>query len=409
MSDTLLIRNVLLQGEKRNVLIEGNRFKDLNAAASTPAQTTLEAEGLAMLASFSNAHTHAAMTVLRGYADDMNLQTWLNDHIWPYEAKMSDEAIYEGSRLAILEMLRSGTTFFADMYWRHPLTVEAVAQMGIRATIGLTLMDRLGEEAIAADFSAIEHFKDPTGGRIQLVAAPHAIYTASPELVVRASRFSEEHNLPMMMHVAETAQEVEDCVKAYGARPVKLLERLGVLNERLVIAHCVHVDDEEIALLAERGVRVAHCPTCNMKLSSGVFRAKEMIERGCKVSLGTDGASSNNNLDMRESMKFAALLAKLESGPECLPAPMAFDWASRQGAAAYGIDAGEIAVGKLADCVLVNLDNERLVPCHNLVSNIVYAADSRAIDTVLCDGKIVMREGHVPGEEEIIEAIRRVA
>lgn len=409
MANSLLIRDVTLEGRRTNVFIDGNRFSDLNAPADTVADKTFDAKGLAMLPSFFNTHTHAAMSLLRGYADDMELFTWLNEHIWPYEAKMTDEAYYAGTRLAILEMLKSGTTFFADMYFHEDQVIQAVSEMGIRTCFGLTIMDRTPKDVLEASFKKIEDFKDPTGGRIQLMIAPHAIYTCSADLLKRASEFSKSRNIPMTIHISETAQEVKDCIAQHGVRPVVYLDQLGVLYDKLVVAHCVHVNDEEIEILRERGVQISHNPVSNMKLSSGIFRSKALLDAGCHVCLGTDGCSSNNNLDMREEMKFAAMLAKVENGPECMDAETVLRCATRNGAEAFGIDAGVIAKGKLADCVLVDLDNERLVPCHNLVSNYVYAADSRAIDTVICDGRILVEHGHVEGEEEILEAARRIA
>ena len=410
---TLLLKNILLDGRTTNILIKDGLFADLNAAADAAADSIYDASGEAIVPSFFNTHTHAAMTLLRGYADDMELFTWLNDHIWPFEAKMTAQDIYNGSRLAVLEMIRSGTTFFCDMYWMMEETAKAVEEMGIRAALGVTLMDRLGEEKIAADLRFLESWKSPCANRVELAIAPHAVYTAGPELLERCAQAARSNGQRLTIHVSETRQEVEDCIRARGMSPVRWLDKLGVLGPNVIAAHCVYVDPEEMDIMAERGVTVAHNPCSNMKLASGIFPAAKFAASGCNITIGTDGTSSNNNLDMREEMKFASLLAKVSNNSETLPAQEAFKWATANGAKAFGLNAGVIEKSALADAVLLDLSNERLTPNYNLVSNWVYAADSRAISGVLCDGRFVMHKGVVENEEEILakarESIARLA
>lgn len=410
---TLLLKNILLDGRTTNILIKDGLFADLNAAADAAADSIYDASGEAIVPSFFNTHTHAAMTLLRGYADDMELFTWLNDHIWPFEAKMTAQDIYNGSRLAVLEMIRSGTTFFCDMYWMTEETAKAVEEMGIRAALGVTLMDRLGEEKIAADLRFLESWKSPCANRVELAIAPHAVYTAGPELLERCAQAARSNGQRLTIHVSETRQEVEDCIRARGMSPVRWLDKLGVLGPNVIAAHCVYVDPEEMDIMAERGVTVAHNPCSNMKLASGIFPAAKFAASGCNITIGTDGTSSNNNLDMREEMKFASLLAKVSNNSETLPAQEAFKWATANGAKAFGLNAGVIEKSALADAVLLDLSNERLTPNYNLVSNWVYAADSRAISGVLCDGRFVMHKGIVENEEEILakarESVARLA
>lgn len=410
---TLLLKNILLDGRTTNILIKDGLFADLNAAADAAADSIYDASGEAIVPSFFNTHTHAAMTLLRGYADDMELFTWLNDHIWPFEAKMTAQDIYNGSRLAVLEMIRSGTTFFCDMYWMMEETAKAVEEMGIRAALGVTLMDRLGEEKIAADLRFLESWKSPCANRVELAIAPHAVYTAGPELLERCAQAARSNGQRLTIHVSETRQEVEDCIRARGMSPVRWLDKLGVLGPNVIAAHCVYVDPEEMDIMAERGVTVAHNPCSNMKLASGIFPAAKFAASGCNITIGTDGTSSNNNLDMREEMKFASLLAKVSNNSETLPAQEAFKWATANGAKAFGLNAGVIEKSALADAVLLDLSNERLTPNYNLVSNWVYAADSRAISGVLCDGRFVMHKGVVENEEEILakarESVARLA
>ena len=407
----ILLKDTMLNGNRTDVLIAGHRFEKIAPGQIADAGTEIvNAAGTAILPPFYNTHTHAAMTLLRGYADDKELFTWLNDHIWPFEAKMTARDIYEGSRLAILEMIRSGTVFFNDMYWQSDETVRAASEMGIRACVGMTVTDFIGEAAIEATFERLAALKPGNwaddAGLVRLTLAPHAVYTVCEKLWRRCADFARERGLLLHIHLAETRKEIADCVAAHGKTPVRWLDSLGVLGENVIAAHVVHVDDEEISILRERGVVIAHNPCSNMKLASGTFRSQAFSRAGCRVTIGTDGNASNNNLDMREETKFAALLAKVSGDPEALPAEEALAWATRNGAEAFGIDAGVIAEGRLADAVLVDLNNERLVPSHNLISNWVYSADSRCIRDVICNGKFLMRSGVIEGEAEILDAVR---
>lgn len=389
---SILIKEVLLNGRTTDILIDNGRFKSLCAAAGTKADQTLDASGMAILPPFYNTHTHAAMSLLRGYADDMPLQKWLNDYIWPFENGMKASDIREGSRLAVCEMIKTGTVFFSDMYFDIEETIAVVQEYGIRAAIGVTFVESHSKSQQEAKLDMLRGWSDPTGGLVTLTVAPHAIYTVGPDLLVRCAETARELGLKLHIHLSETRQEVDDCKRDHGTTPVRYLDSLGFLGPDVVAAHVVHVDEEEAAILAERGVTISHCPCSNMKLASGVFPYKLLREAGCRITLGTDGDSSNNNLDMREEMKFAALLAKVSSGdPETMPAEEALEMASRNGAEAFGIDAGEIAEGREADALLVRLDDERMQPLHNLVSNWVYSAGSSCIDTVICRGRVIMQ------------------
>lgn len=389
--NSLLIKKVLLDGNKTNILIRDNRFEDLSAPADTPAQKVLEAEGCAILPSFFNTHTHAAMCLLRGYADDIPLEKWLTEYIWPFENSMTPEDIRRGSDIAVREMIAGGTTFFSDMYFDIQQTIDIVAGYGIRAAIGITFVESHSKSEQQEKLEMLEHWVDPTGGRITLTVAPHAVYIVSSDLFVKCAGVARERNLKLHVHLSETAKEVADCKAAHGKTPVRYLDDLGVLGPNVIAAHAVHIDEEEAEILAERGVTVAHCPCSNMKLSSGHFNYQMLSKAGCRVTIGTDGACSSNNLDMREAMKFAALRAKENSeNPLLMPADEALKLATQNGAEAFGIDAGAIVKGKLADAVLVDLNNIRMQPCHNLISNWVYSADSSAISHVICDGKIIL-------------------
>lgn len=386
---SILIKGVQLNSRVCNILVKDHRFEDLDAPAETPADKVIDASGLAILPAFYNTHNHAAMTLMRGYADDMPLEKWLEEYIWPFEDKMTAEDIRRGSDIAVSEMKASGSVFFSDMYFEIDQTVKAVEEAGMRAAIGITVMENHSKSVEEQKMQYIRDWKDPTGGRIQLVMAPHSVYTVGPEKLKRSAAFARKNGLRLHIHVAETRTEVDNCIRDHGTTPVRYLDSLGFLGPDVIAAHCVHVDAEEWKILAKCGVTVAHCPCSNMKLGSGRFPYELAIDSGCRLTIGTDGVSSNNNLDMGEEMKFAALLAKVKGDPSLLPAAEVFRWATRNGAEAFGIDAGEIAKGKLADAVLVDLGRSSMQPCHNLISNYVYSADTSVIRCVLCDGQVI--------------------
>ena len=406
----LLIQNVELDGAVTDVLIEGNRFAKINPGIEPGDAATLEASGMAIAPSFVNAHTHASMTLLRGYADDLELHDWLNNHIWPLEAKLTEEDIYHGARLACLEMIKSGTTCFNDMYWHFHGVARAVEEMGLRAMLSSVFIDLGGTDQASQQRDLTirlheERLRYPD--RIRFALGPHAIYTVSPDSLRWVKEFAAANELPIHIHLSETEKEVKDCLKLRGLRPVQWLDKIGFLGPDTIAAHVIHVTNEEIGILARNKVKVVHNPVSNMKLASGSFPYVRMRDAGIELSLGTDGCSSNNNLCMLEEMKIAALHAKVvHRDPTVLPADEVFRMATAKGAEALDIDCGEIAEGKLADCMLIDLANPRLAPGFKLVDDLVYSADSSCIDTVICDGEILMRNGRVEGEDEIVAAAR---
>ncbi len=389
----IVIKNILHDGSRADILIEGNRFSRISPAGTMEAPGScgqvMDGSHLAITPAFYNTHTHAAMTLMRGYAEGHDLQDWLENYIWPYEDTLKPQDIRKGSEIAVREMVSSGSVFFNDMYFDIEETISTVAAAGMRAAIGITVMDYHSPEVTAAKKSFIENWQDPTGGRIQLVMAPHAVYTVGPEKLKLAAEYARKHNMRIHIHAAENKAELDNCIKDHGLSPVRYLDSLGVLGPDVILAHCVWVDEAEWDLLAERGVTVAHCPCSNMKLGSGRMVYENAIKSGCRITLGTDGASSNDSLSIIGEMKAAALLAKSMGDAKLLSSEEVFRWATRNGAEAFGIDAGEIAEGRIADAILFNMDDASLQPCHNLTSNIVYSADSRAVSHVICDGKLI--------------------
>lgn len=398
------MKSVFHQGILCDILISNKRFAKIGGLAPKDYEKAkvVDCSGLAILPPFYNGHCHAAMTLLRGYADDMPLQEWLQNHIWPFEGKMKPKDIEIGSRLAILEMIKSGTVFFADMYWHREQTMKVVKEMGIRATIGVTFAEGLvSSEAIENNFRFLQDHRMESD-RVKLAVMPHSPYMVGEKLFKRCVKVANQEEMILHTHLAETKKEVSDCKKANGCTPVELMDRYGVLGGNFVAAHCVHLTSSDMALMADSCSAVILNPCSNLKLNSGIPKIPQMLDAGVLLGIGTDGASSNNNLDMHEDMKFAALLAKASGRADTLPADEALKMASFYTALAYGVEGGLIKEGFLADALLVDLNNERLNPCHNLISNWVYAADSSAIHSVICNGEFVMENRHVDGEEDIV-------
>ncbi len=405
---SILVKDVLVDGEKTSLYVEDGRIAEVGGGSSS--DRVIDGRGKAAVPGFINTHTHAAMTLLRGYADDLQLHEWLEQHIWPVEGRLTEDDVYWGTRLACLEMIKSGTTCFNDMYWHLDGAVNAVEDSGIRGVLSSVFIDMFSQDT--ADDQRREALKQlkNTSQRVRIALGPHAIYTVTEESLAWVAEQSEKHDALVHFHLSETEKEVKDCVSMHGKRPVEYLNDLGFLSPRLVCAHCVWLDKKEAELLAEHDVKAAHCPASNMKLSSGVMDYRLLRQAGVTVSLGTDGCASNNNLDMLESMKAAALLQKLRwNDPTVLPAGEAFKMATEGGARALSLDAGLIDEGALADFMLVDLRRPELTPGHSLVSDLVYSANGGCVDTVVCDGRVLMEGGSVEGEDEVLEKAREVA
>ncbi len=414
MIHRILIKQVELNQQPVDILIERNQISRIGTDLVAEEAEVIDAKGMAVIPGLVNGHTHAAMTLFRGFADDMKLMPWLEQKIWPNEAKMSREDVYWGAKLACLEMIKSGTTTFLDMYQKFRGTADAVEEMGIRGYLSAVCFDRFDPELAEKSKKECEKLyfvADEYGPRVQYVLGPHAIYTVSGELLQWIHSFANAHQTLIHLHLAETEDEVNNSVRQFGFSPVRYLYKLGVLSPLLVIAHGVYVDKDEIRMLADHGVKVIHNPASNMKLASGIsFKFAEMKKAGIKVGIGTDGCSSSNNLDMIEAMKLAALLGKAwRKDPEVLTAPEMLEAATSTGADILGLKAGRIEEGYLADLCLIDQQSPAFTPNFNFVSNLVYAANGSCVDTVICNGKVLMRHKHVPGEEEILEQAARRA
>jgi 5-methylthioadenosine/S-adenosylhomocysteine deaminase len=373
-----------------------------------PGDETIEAAGARLVAPLLNGHTHAAMTLFRGFGGDLPLMRWLREVIWPIEAKLEPDDVYWGTRLACLEMVRTGTARFWDMYWHPGATARAVTDAGLRATIGGPLFDAGGgteamKEKAVGYLGELASF---SGDRIDAAFAPHSIYTVSEDLLRWTADQAAERELPVHIHLSETEQEVVDCIAEHGARPAVYLDRLGMLSERTILAHGVWLDQEELALIAERGCTVVTNPVANMKLAvGGIFPYPAARDAGVAVGLGTDGAGSNDSLDLFSDLKAFALAQRHASDdPTILPAREAWSVATGElhqifGPADHKFDA--VRVGGPADFLLLRSGSHEL-SLGDLYSDLVYAASGSIVDTTVVGGRVLMRGGEVPGSEEVV-------
>ena len=364
---------------------------------------TLDARGGIVIPGLVNAHTHAAMVLFRGIADDLKLMQWLQDYIFPAEKNnVTAEFVRAGTRLAALEMIRSGTTTFVDMYYFEDQVAEACKEAGLRGVLGSTLIEfpAPDNKTIADALAYAERFLTRwTGDPLVVPAvAPHSTYLASPETLKAARALADRHHAPILVHVSESADEQAQVRQRYGRTPTEQLQRLGILRRGLLGAHGIWLTASDRAILKEAGAGIAHCPQSNMKLASGAAPVREMLAEGIRLGLGTDGAASNNDLDMFEEMLTAALLAKHGSGdPTVAPAAAVLEMATLGGARALGMEdrIGSLEPGKRADLVVVGLDEPRLHPLYDPVSHLVYAAKGADVRDVVVEGRVIMRDRRV--------------
>lgn len=404
--------------KKGYIVIEGDRIQAVGEgeAPLDSYETRLDGRNQMALPGFINTHTHAAMTLLRGYADDLPLMEWLEKKIWPLEAKLSGEDVYWGTMLAMVEMIKTGTTCFADMYFFMDEVAKAVEQSGMRAVLarGMIGLGPEKETAITESRELVRNWNGACNGRINTVLGPHAPYTCPPEYLQKVMALATELGVGLHIHLAETAGEVADSQRIYGQTPVAHMESLGLFNHRVIAAHCVHLSEQDISVLARWGVGVVHNPESNMKLASGIAPVPEMLQAGISVALGTDGASSNNNLDMLQELRTCSLLHKVNTfDPTVIPAYQALQMATGHGAKVLGLEAevGTIEAGKKADIIMVQIDEAHMIPHYDLVANLVYAGQAADVNTVIIDGKIIMRDRIIKtiNEPEVIRQAQRIA
>lgn len=413
---SVLIRNgYVIYGEnlevvRADVLVDGNRIVEVKKGINEAADTVIDATGKVVSPGFINLHTHSPMGLFRGLADDLPLMDWLQNHIWPREAKLTRDYTKVGAYLGALEMIKTGTTTFLDMYFFMDAVAEVVEESGLRGYLSYGMIDlgdpeKTGKE-IKEALRTMEFIDKLGSERVHFVFGPHAPYTCSIALLKEVRRLANEHGKLITIHVSETMAEIGQISERYGKSPVVLLDEIGFFGSDVIIAHGVWLDSRDIQILARHGVTVAHNPGSNMKLASGVMPLQRLLNAGVNVGLGTDGAASNNNLDMVEEMKLAALLHKVHNlDPTVADAKTVFKMATLNGARALRLNAGVIKPGYLADVVIFDFNKPHLRPINDVVSHIVYSANGNDVETTIVDGKILMldREVLTLDEEKILD------
>ncbi|MDD6777015.1 amidohydrolase family protein [Methanobrevibacter gottschalkii] len=425
MSDnSILIKNALILSpntnfeNKQSILIKDNLIAEISSQIDeSNASKIIDATGKIVIPGLINTHTHLSMTLFRGLADDLSLDSWLNDHIWPMEANLNGDFCYIGALLGAVELIKSGTTTFSDMYFYMEDVARAIDEAGIRAVLSYGMIDFGDEEKrkneIKANLELFEACDGMADGRIKVFFGPHSPYTASEELLIKVRELADEYNMGIHIHVSETQKEIEDVSSQKGLRPFEYLDKIGFLGPDVVAAHSVWLSDNEIEIIKKNNVKISHNPCSNMKLASGVAPVSKLIENDICVSIGTDGASSNNNLDLIEELKTASLLQKVSTlDPKVLNSDEAIAMGTIKGAEALGLESeiGSIEVGKKADIVLIDTNSANMVPdSSSLSSNIIYSANGSNVDTTICDGKILMENKKLTilDEEEIYAKARK--
>ena len=422
--NTILIKNALIlnpnnfENKKQSLLIKGNLIAEIaDEIDEDGVEKIIDADGKILLPGLINTHTHLSMTLFRGLADDLSLDSWLNDHIWPMEANLNGDYCYIGALLGAVELIKSGTTTFSDMYFYMEDVARAVEDAGIRAVLSYGMIDFGDAEKREAEIEEnLQLFKSCNGmadGRIKVFFGPHSPYTASEDLLIKVRELADEYNMGIHIHVSETEKEINDSLDEKGLRPFEYLEKIGFLGPDVVAAHCVWLSDEEIKIIKKHDVKVSHNPCSNMKLASGIAPVSKLIENDICVSIGTDGASSNNNLDLIEELKTASLLQKVSTlDPKVLTSDEAITMATIKGAEALGLEneIGSIEVGKKADIILIDTNSANMVPdSSSLSSNVIYSANGSNVDTTICNGKILMENKKltVLDEQEIYDKAKK--
>ena len=402
---------------KTNISVAKDRIVFIgDISDSFHAEKVIDGNNHFAIPGFVNAHTHASMTLLRSYADDMKLMDWLEQMIWPIEAKLRPDDIYWGAMLAAVEMIRSGTTSFADMYGPDMERVaEVVEASGLRGVLSRGLIGVVpdSEKKLEENASLYENFHGAADGRITVMFGPHALYTCPPDYLKKVAAKAQALGAEVHIHMSETVGEIENCLKEYGKRPFAHVASTGLFENGTLAAHCVHLDDEDIDIIKKYHIRVAHNPGSNMKLASGTAPVPRLLAEGICVALGTDGASSNNNLDMLDEVQLAALLHKVDTlDPLAVPALTAVKMGTEYGAQALSLHGvGRLQAGDKADIVLFSMHGAAWTPCYNPVSLLAYSAKSSSVDTVMVNGKVLMEHSALKtlDEERILFEAQKVA
>ncbi|MBE6240347.1 MAG: amidohydrolase [Bacteroidales bacterium] len=414
---SILLKNIAVEGVATDILIEGNLISKIDAAideSALPHGTEIvECTGKAVLPGLVNMHTHAGMSMMRGVGEDIAFHEWI-DRIWKVESRIDEEYVYHATRLACLEMIKTGTTTFNDHYWHMPMAHKAAVEMGLRPVLAYVICDRNDPEESERQKLQCSQMYDEAmtwNDMTQFAIAIHAIYSVSEPLMLWAVDFARERGLKIHIHLSETRKEIEDCKAQHGGlSPVEYLDRLGVLGEDVIAAHTLWLSENDIRILGERKVTCVHNVNSNLKLASGYrFLYNELRDAGANICLGTDGCASSNNLDMLETIKTSAMIQKAwRDDPTAMPLEELIAAATANAGKALGQNLGRIEEGALADLIIIDTDNYNFISPGSFLANFIYSAHSDCVDSMICNGRFVMRERVVEGEKEILEQARKV-
>ena len=412
----ILLKNIECKGRPGDILIDENRIAAVKPAGEVnvadSACEVVDCTGRAAVPGLVNMHTHAGMAIMRGVGEDIAFHEWL-DRIWQVETKIDDELVYHSTKIACLEMIKTGTTTFNDHYWYMPMGYKAALEMGLRGVHAYVVLDRNDpEESERQKVQCQEMYELATawGETSTFCIAIHAIYSVREEMFVWAANFARERGLKIHIHLSETRKEIEDCKAQHnGMSPVEYLDSLGVLGPDVIAAHTLWLSEKDIEILGKRGVNCVHNVNSNLKLASGYkFLYNELRDAGANICLGTDGCASSNNLDMLETMKTSAMIQKAwRDDPTAMPLPELMDMATVNAGKALGLNIGKIEEGALADILIVNKEGYNFISPGSFEANLVYSAHSDCIESVICNGRFIMRDRVVPNEEKILEEARK--
>ena len=413
----ILLKDIVTEGIVSDILIDGNLIAEVSPAGTREVSEEgvhiVDCNGKTAVPGFVNMHTHAGMSMMRGIGEDIAFHEWI-DRIWQVESKIDAEWVYHATKVACLEMIKTGTTTFNDHYWHMPMAHKAAMEMGLRPVLAYVILDRNDiQESEKQKAQCLRMYEESlTWNDHSIFAiAIHAIYSVREEMIVWGARFARERGLKIHIHLSETRKEVEDCKAQHnGMTPVQYLDSLGVLGPDVIAAHTLWLSEDDIRILGERGVTCVHNVNSNLKLASGYkFLYNELRDAGANICLGTDGCASSNNLDMLETMKTSAMIQKAwRDDPSAMPLNEVMEMATINAGKAFGLNIGKIEAGALADILIVDTDNLNFISPGTFEANLIYSAHSDCIDSVICNGKFIMQNRVVPGEKEILAQARKV-
>ena len=410
----ILLKNISVNGNECDMLIEDGRISRIADAGTIvyDGADVVECRGKVAMPGFVNMHTHAGMAMMRGIGEDIAFHQWL-DRIWEIEKNLDEEYVYHATKVACLEMIKTGTTAFNDQYWYMPMAYKAVSEMGLRALLSYVVCDRNDPEESERQKVQCQQMYEASkswSDMVTFVISIHAIYSVSESMILWASDFARKNGLKIHVHLSETEKEVSDCMAQHGGMsPVEYLDSLGVLGKDVIAAHTLWLSDKDVEILGKRGVTCVHNVNSNLKLASGYkFKYNELRDAGANVCLGTDGCASSNNLDMLETMKTSAMIQKAwRNDTSAMPIKELIEMVTVSPAKVLGVNVGRIEEGALADLLLIDVGSYHFMSPGSFEANLIYSAHSDCVDSVICNGRFLMKNRVVPGEKEILAEAKK--